>query len=213
LRLLAKPWKGANVGTPVACAPQAWAAGAVFLVLQSCLGLSVHAAESRICLSYPSLPESIQAVRIQNLCVGGNSIDLRGEAKRTERSCGHPASHRKPSGSHDQLKYPDDALGHLDRSRLIATTLPQRRHVLLLPSLERRFSSSPKNDLRAAKRGLEDCASARFSTISRRAVDRPRIVTRKKAFPKNIFGFLGFREAGGLNDPNQFISELQPLRQ
>src|ERR1700731_409478 len=45
-------------------------------VLQSCLGLSVHAAESRICLSYPCLPESIQAVRIQNLCVGGNSIDL-----------------------------------------------------------------------------------------------------------------------------------------
>ena len=69
---------------PVACAPQAWAAGAVFLVLQSCLGLSVHAAESRICLSYPSLPESIQAVRIQNLCVGGNSIDL--EVRRNAQS-------------------------------------------------------------------------------------------------------------------------------
>src|SRR3984893_17536677 len=41
---------------PVACSPQAWAAGAVYLVLQSCLGLSVHAAESRICLSYPCLP-------------------------------------------------------------------------------------------------------------------------------------------------------------
>src|SRR4029077_7009085 len=35
-----------------------------------------NAAESRICLTYPCLPESIQAVRIQNLCVGGNSIDL-----------------------------------------------------------------------------------------------------------------------------------------
>ena len=61
---------------PVACAPQAWAAGAVFLVLQSCLGLRVHAAESRICLTYPCLPESIQTVRIQNLFVGQNSIDL-----------------------------------------------------------------------------------------------------------------------------------------
>jgi glycogen debranching enzyme len=69
------PGKGPTLH-PVACAPQAWAAGAVYLVLQSCLGLSVHAAESRICLSYPCLPESIQAVRIQNLCVGGNSIDL-----------------------------------------------------------------------------------------------------------------------------------------
>jgi glycogen debranching enzyme len=61
---------------PVACAPQAWAAGAVYMMLQSCLGISVQAAESRICLSYPCLPESLQAVRIRNLCVGGNSIDL-----------------------------------------------------------------------------------------------------------------------------------------
>jgi glycogen debranching enzyme len=60
----------------VACAPQAWAAGAVFLVLQSCLGLTVDAAESRIRLTYPCLPESIQNVRIQNLCVGPNSVDL-----------------------------------------------------------------------------------------------------------------------------------------
>jgi glycogen debranching enzyme len=61
---------------PVACSPQAWAAGAVFLVLQSCLGLTVDAAESRIRLTYPCLPESIQNVRIQNLSVGPNSIDL-----------------------------------------------------------------------------------------------------------------------------------------
>ncbi|MBV9643717.1 MAG: amylo-alpha-1,6-glucosidase [Verrucomicrobia bacterium] len=61
---------------PVACAPQAWAAGAVYLVLQSCLGLSVHASQSRICLTYPCLPESIQAVKIQNLCVGGKTIDF-----------------------------------------------------------------------------------------------------------------------------------------
>jgi glycogen debranching enzyme len=69
------PGKGPTL-YPVACAPQAWAAGAVYLVLQSCLGLSVHAAESRICLTYPCLPESIQAVRIENLCVSGNSVDF-----------------------------------------------------------------------------------------------------------------------------------------
>jgi glycogen debranching enzyme len=61
---------------PVACAPQAWSAGAVFLVFQSCLGLSVRAAEPMIRLTYPSLPASIHDIRIQNLCVGGNSIDL-----------------------------------------------------------------------------------------------------------------------------------------
>jgi len=99
------------------------------------------------------------------------------------------------------LKYPDDALGafrpiQTDRDNFTSTATR-----FASAKLERRFSSSPKNDLRAAKRGLEDCASARFSTISRRAVDRPRIVTQKKAFPKNIFGFLGFREAGGLMTP------------
>jgi glycogen debranching enzyme len=61
---------------PLACAPQAWAAGAVFLMLQSCLGLSVDAAESTVCLTYPRLPESIQIVTIRNLSLGQNSIDL-----------------------------------------------------------------------------------------------------------------------------------------
>src|SRR6185437_6439353 len=39
--------KGATL-YPVACSPQAWAAGSVFLALQACLGLEVQARESRI---------------------------------------------------------------------------------------------------------------------------------------------------------------------
>jgi glycogen debranching enzyme len=70
-----RPGKGPTL-YPVACAPQAWAAGAVFLVLQSCLGLSVSAIESKVCFTYPCLPESIPKVRIQNLVVGRNSVDL-----------------------------------------------------------------------------------------------------------------------------------------
>jgi glycogen debranching enzyme len=61
---------------PQACAPQAWAAGAVFLMLQSCLGLSVRADDSTIHLTYPRLPESIRNVTIRNLRVGSHSIDL-----------------------------------------------------------------------------------------------------------------------------------------
>jgi glycogen debranching enzyme len=61
---------------PVACAPQAWAAGAVFLILQSCLGLTVRAAESQIYFHYPSLPRSVQAVRLRNLRVMNGSVDL-----------------------------------------------------------------------------------------------------------------------------------------
>jgi glycogen debranching enzyme len=61
---------------PVACSPQAWAAGAVFLLLQSCLGLSIQAKESRIYLNYPALPEALPSLRIRNLKVGNASVDL-----------------------------------------------------------------------------------------------------------------------------------------
>ncbi|MBV8476481.1 MAG: amylo-alpha-1,6-glucosidase, partial [Acidobacteria bacterium] len=61
---------------PVACSPQAWAAGAVFLVLQACLGLSIHAKESRIYLHHSALPEAIPQVRVRNLKIGNASVDL-----------------------------------------------------------------------------------------------------------------------------------------
>jgi glycogen debranching enzyme len=61
---------------PVACSPQAWAAGALFLILQSCLGLSIKAKESRIYLRHMALPESIPRVRVRNLRIGSASVDL-----------------------------------------------------------------------------------------------------------------------------------------
>ena len=70
-----RPGKGPTL-YPVACAPQAWAAGAAFLVLQSCLGLSIHAKESRIYLHHTALPEALAQVRIQNLNIGKSSVDL-----------------------------------------------------------------------------------------------------------------------------------------
>ena len=61
---------------PVACAPQAWAAASVFLLLQACLGLSIHGAEERIRFSNPTLPEFLQEIRIDNLRVGKATVDL-----------------------------------------------------------------------------------------------------------------------------------------
>jgi glycogen debranching enzyme len=61
---------------PVACSPQAWAAGSIFLVLQACLGLSISAKESRIYLQHAALPEALPEVRIRNLKVGTASADL-----------------------------------------------------------------------------------------------------------------------------------------
>ncbi len=70
-----RPGKGPTL-YPVACSPQAWAAGAVFLVLQACLGLEIRAHESRIYLHHSALPEELKRVRIRNLRVGDASVDL-----------------------------------------------------------------------------------------------------------------------------------------
>ena len=61
---------------PVACAPQAWASGAVFLLLEACLGLSVVAPERRVLFSKPFLPEFLPQVSIRDLKVGNASVDL-----------------------------------------------------------------------------------------------------------------------------------------
>ncbi|HEY9422288.1 MAG TPA: amylo-alpha-1,6-glucosidase, partial [Thermoanaerobaculia bacterium] len=61
---------------PVACAPQAWAAGSVFLLLQACLGLEIDAVRKKVCFDRPELPESLGQVTIRNLRVGKASLDL-----------------------------------------------------------------------------------------------------------------------------------------
>jgi glycogen debranching enzyme len=61
---------------PVACSPQAWAAGAVFLVLQSCLGISIDEERNQIVFDRPYLPEGIPQLWIKNLRVGADFVDL-----------------------------------------------------------------------------------------------------------------------------------------
>jgi len=61
---------------PVACAPQAWAAGSAYLLLQACLGLHVQARERRICIANPSLPSNLDRVRIENLRVADATADF-----------------------------------------------------------------------------------------------------------------------------------------
>jgi glycogen debranching enzyme len=72
------PWRAGEGPTlyPVACAPQAWSAAAVFLLVQSCLGLSVSATRKQICFRYPLLPAFLRELQILNLRVGPASVDL-----------------------------------------------------------------------------------------------------------------------------------------
>jgi glycogen debranching enzyme len=61
---------------PVACSPQAWAAGAPLLLLKACLGLSIDAPNRRIQFSHPVLPPFLHELSIHGLRVGDSSIDL-----------------------------------------------------------------------------------------------------------------------------------------
>jgi glycogen debranching enzyme len=61
---------------PVACAPQAWAAAAAFLLVQAALGIEVEGDPPRVVFSRPALPEYLAWLRIENLRVGEASLDL-----------------------------------------------------------------------------------------------------------------------------------------
>ncbi|MGQ0835052.1 MAG: amylo-alpha-1,6-glucosidase [Gammaproteobacteria bacterium] len=61
---------------PVACSPQAWSAGATFLLLQACLGLSMNATRGQITFRHPILPTWLERVHIHDLRLGAASVDL-----------------------------------------------------------------------------------------------------------------------------------------
>jgi glycogen debranching enzyme len=57
---------------PMSCAPQAWAAGSLFLLLQACLGLELNALEGKVVLDSPCLPDSVDRLRLEGLLVGAS---------------------------------------------------------------------------------------------------------------------------------------------
>ena len=62
---------------PVACSPQAWAAGSIPYLLQAILGLTPDAFDSRLHVVRPCLPEWLDWVTITALRVGNDTTDLR----------------------------------------------------------------------------------------------------------------------------------------
>jgi glycogen debranching enzyme len=67
---------------PVACAPQAWAAGAVFMLLQACIGLDVDAKASTVHISNARLPPFLEQLQLENVAVGDARLDLRLQRQR-----------------------------------------------------------------------------------------------------------------------------------
>ena len=61
---------------PVACSPQSWAAGSVFLLIEACLGISIRSSPPTVLFRRTALPQSLPVIRIRNLWVGDASVDL-----------------------------------------------------------------------------------------------------------------------------------------
>jgi glycogen debranching enzyme len=84
------------IAYPVACLPQAWAAGSVFMLLQACLGLEIDGWTGRIRLREPQPPTCVGGLTLTGLEVGGRSVDLRMSRVETGRAdvdvaCSEPA--------------------------------------------------------------------------------------------------------------------------
>jgi glycogen debranching enzyme len=64
------------VGYPVACLPQAWSSGALFMMLQAGLGLDIDAFRREIVIDRPELPSEIERLEVRGLRVGDEIVNL-----------------------------------------------------------------------------------------------------------------------------------------
>ena len=66
----------APIAYPVACLPQAWAAGSVFLMLQSALGVRIDAVAGTVEIDNPVLPVGIERLNVTDIQIGDATLDL-----------------------------------------------------------------------------------------------------------------------------------------
>ena len=66
----------APISYPVACSPQAWAAGSTLQLLAALLGLEADACARRLTFVHPHLPPWLREVEIHDLRVGDSTLDV-----------------------------------------------------------------------------------------------------------------------------------------
>lgn len=66
---------------PVACSPQAWAVGSVYMMLQACLGLEIRAQEKAVHFHQPRLPKGIDTLEISHWKIDQMPVHLRAYRK------------------------------------------------------------------------------------------------------------------------------------
>ena len=60
----------------MACSPQAWAAGTIFMLLQSMLGLTPDAPNNTLWINNPTLPRWLNEVSLLNLRIGSGRLTI-----------------------------------------------------------------------------------------------------------------------------------------
>jgi glycogen debranching enzyme len=61
---------------PVACLPQAWASGSLFMLLQAALGIRIDGGRKEVHIERPALPTGIESLKVCELPVGDARIDI-----------------------------------------------------------------------------------------------------------------------------------------
>jgi glycogen debranching enzyme len=72
---------------PVSCSPQAWASGAMFLMLNSALGIRPSAHRRELNVVNPELPDWLEYLHIRNLRVGQSRVGLDFSRRGTRTFC------------------------------------------------------------------------------------------------------------------------------
>jgi glycogen debranching enzyme len=62
---------------PVACLPQAWSSGSLFMLLQAALGIEIDAFANEIRIDRPELPSEVDLLEVRGLEVGEHRVTLR----------------------------------------------------------------------------------------------------------------------------------------
>jgi glycogen debranching enzyme len=95
------------VSYPVSCSPQAWASGALFLLLRACLGLYPDATRRMLKIVNPHLPAGVTHLTLERLRVGDTRVTV--EFTQSGESCfasvrdteGHPLAVRIEVGAQE----------------------------------------------------------------------------------------------------------------
>ena len=72
------------IAYPVACSPQAWSVGALYMLMQCCIKIDIDAIEKKVFFRKPELPPFIDFINIQNLLLDDAKVGIHIQKKLVE---------------------------------------------------------------------------------------------------------------------------------